>query len=202
MSSESSSPSLLVARIQRNDSAAKAELVERFGRGLNLMLRRRCRDPAQAEDVFQETLNLVIEKIRSGEVRQPESLAGFIHGIARNLLIAHRRREARYVPAGDAPETLSDLASPRQGGEPAQLRRILQDEEARLVRLVLGELRFERDRELLARYYLSEDSKEEISSDLGIDPERFNRVIHRARERLRELWQRSEKRQRVFRSTW
>ncbi len=106
MSSGPSSPSLLVARIQRNDSAAKAELVERFGRGLNLMLRRLCRDPAQAEDVVQETLSLVIEKIRSGELRQPESLAE----LSRRAATASRpRADVALVPltsvrgSGDAP---------------------------------------------------------------------------------------------------
>ena len=76
--------------------AAESELVARFSRGLLLMLRRLVQNPALADDLHQETLALVIEKIRRGEVREPEKLAGFIRSTARNLFIADRRKEARY----------------------------------------------------------------------------------------------------------
>ena len=63
---------------------------------------------------------------------------------------------------------------------------------------LLAELRYDRDRQLLLRFYLSDDSKEALCADLEIEPERFHQVLFRARERLRELWERAEKRQRFF----
>jgi RNA polymerase sigma-70 factor, ECF subfamily len=190
----------LAARIQAGDRAAEGELVARFSRGLLLMLRHLARDPALADDLHQETLALVIEKIRGGELHAPERLAGFIRSVARNLFIADRRKAGRYAPfasgddeaaAGPRAETLADRA-------PAPLDRALAAEEARRVRQLLAELRFDRDRQLLIRFYLSDASKEEICDDLDIAPERFNQLLHRARERLREIWERADKRQRFF----
>src|SRR4051795_10527346 len=93
----------LVERIRAGERAGEAELVERFSHGLLLMLRRLTQNPALADDLHQETLALVIEKIRRAEVREPEKLAGFIRSTARNLFIADRRKEARYRPF-DSPE--------------------------------------------------------------------------------------------------
>jgi RNA polymerase sigma-70 factor, ECF subfamily len=185
----------LVRRIQAGEPAAESELVARFSRGLLLMLRRLVQNPALADDLHQETLALVIQKIRRGEVREPEKLAGFLRSTARNLFIADRRKEARYQALDDGekegPRPLTDRA-------PAPLERVLAEEEARQVQRLLGELRFDRDRQLLLRFYLSDDSKEKLCADLEIEPERFNKVLFHARERLRELWERAEKRQRFF----
>ncbi|HET9211295.1 MAG TPA: sigma-70 family RNA polymerase sigma factor [Thermoanaerobaculia bacterium] len=188
----------LVRRIQAGDPAAESELVVRFSRGLLLMLRRLVQNPALADDLHQETFALVLGKIRRGEVREPERLAGFLRGTARNLFIADRRKEARYSSLDGGRE--EDAGAPAELADrgPAPLDRYLADEEARQVRRLLDELRFDRDRQLLLRFYVSDDSKEEICADLGVEPERFHQVLFRARERLRELWERAEKRQRFF----
>jgi len=191
----------LVERIQaggRPGEAAESELVARFSRGLLLMLRNLTRNPSLADDLHQETLALVIEKIRRGEVREPARLAGFVRSTARNLFIADRRKEARYTDLGEGEEEGARPAVPLADRGPTPFDRAAADEEARQVQQVLAGLRFERDRQVLIRFYLSEAGKEEICADLGIEPERFNLVLHRARERLRESWERAEKRQRFF----
>jgi RNA polymerase sigma-70 factor, ECF subfamily len=188
----------LVARIQGGDRAAEAELVARFSRGLLLMLRRLAQNPALADDLHQETLSLVLEKIRRAEVREPDKLAGFIHSTARNLFIADRRKEARYRALDDGEEEEPRPRTAVVDHGPAVLDRMVADEEKRQVQRLLDELRFDRDRQLLFRFYLADDSKEEICAALGVEPERFNKVLFHARERLRELWERTEKRQRFF----
>ena len=185
----------LVQRIQAGDPAAENELVARFSRGLLLMLRRLVQNPALADDLHQETLALVLEKVRRGEVREPARLAGFIRSTARNLFIADRRKEARYRALDEGEEEGRPALADRG---PAPLDRVLAEEEARQVQRLLSELRFDRDRQLLLRFYVSSDSKEEICADLDIEPQRFNKVLFHARERLRELWDRAEKRQRFF----
>src|SRR4051812_9871988 len=136
----------LVARIQAGDPAAEAELVARFSHGLLLMLRRLAQNPALADDLHQETLSLVLEKIRRAEVREPEKLAGFIRSTARNLFIADRRKEARYRPLEEDGE---EEGEPRPvvvltDRGPAPLDRVLASEEARQVQRLLGELRYDR----------------------------------------------------------
>ena len=190
----------LVARIQAGDRAAETELVERFSHGLLLMLRRLAQNPTLADDLHQETLSLVVEKVRRGEVREPEKLAGFIRSTARNLFIADRRKEARYRSldeGGEEDEGPRPVTLLADRG-PVPLDKVLAGEEARQVQRLLGELRYDRDRQVLFRFYLSDQSREEICADLEIEPGHFNQVIFRARERLRELWERAEKRQRFF----
>ncbi|HTG32351.1 MAG TPA: sigma-70 family RNA polymerase sigma factor [Thermoanaerobaculia bacterium] len=188
----------LARRIQAGDAAAESELVARFSRGLLLMLRRLVQNPALADDLHQETLALVLGKIRRGEVREPEKLNGFIRSTARNLFIADRRKEARYRALDEDSEEGGHPAPALTDRGPAPLERVLAVEEARQVQRLLAELRYDRDRQLLLRFYLSDESKEVLCADLEIEPERFHQVLFRARERLRELWERAEKRQRFF----
>jgi RNA polymerase sigma-70 factor (ECF subfamily) len=60
---------------------------------------------------------------------------------------------------------------------------------------VIDELPTDRDRQLLFRFYIAEDDKERICADLGLTSLHFNRVLHRARERYKELYESRGKRQ-------
>jgi hypothetical protein len=60
-----------------------------------------------------------------------------------------------------------------------------------LVRQLIGKLKKPRDREMLQSYYLQEDSKDSIRETHGLVSvtTHFNRVMHRARNRFKTLWQ-------------
>lgn len=184
--STESSPGDLVHRIRGGDTGAEAELVTRFGEGLAFLLRRWTRDHAAAEDLYQETFRLAIEKIRRGEVRDPDRLAGFLRSLAKNLSIYHYRRgasrELREEDLESAPEPVE--------ADAGQLDRLLRQEKAAAVRQVLEELASERDRQILFRFYLAEEDKERICSDLGLSSLDFNMVLFRARRRYRDLYER------------
>jgi DNA-directed RNA polymerase specialized sigma24 family protein len=66
---------------------------------------------------------------------------------------------------------------------------LLVRERSNLVRQVIEELGTSRDREILLRFYIAEEDKERISADFGLSSLQFNRVLHRARERYREIYQ-------------
>jgi RNA polymerase sigma-70 factor (ECF subfamily) len=51
----------------------------------------------------------------------------------------------------------------------------------------MGEL-VPRYRELLLRFYISEEPKEEICVDLGLTSEQFDGVLHRARKRCKAIY--------------
>ena len=61
------------------------------------------------------------------------------------------------------------------------------DEVAKIVHQVISTMRSRRDRMLLLRYYIAEEEKELICSDLNLSHLHFNRVLFRARRRFREL---------------
>jgi RNA polymerase sigma-70 factor, ECF subfamily len=175
----------LARRVQAGDAAAEAELVERYSRGVCFLLRELTRDPAHADDLHQETFRLVLEKLRAGELREPEKLPGFIRQLARNLFIADYRRNARR-----ATEDLESVPQPADTASD-QLSRVLQEEDARLVRQLLTELQPERDRQVLFRFYLAGELKERICADLGLNSNLFNVILHRARQRFKTLLERS-----------
>jgi RNA polymerase sigma-70 factor (ECF subfamily) len=180
----------LVRRIAASDPAAEGQLVERYCRGLLYFLHRLGALRDLADDLQQETFRIVIERLRHGGLADPAGLAPFLRGTARNLLVADRRKTARRRTWGDTGE-LAQAVAPA----PSQLQSVLLDEEAQRVRRLIGELPNDRDRQLLLRFYVGEEDKESLCADLGLDSLHFNRVLFRARQRFKELLEKSKKRQ-------
>jgi RNA polymerase sigma-70 factor, ECF subfamily len=176
------SPAALVERIRAGERLAEDELVERFSRGVTFVIRQSVKNSATAQDLYQESFRIVLEKIRAGEVREPDRLAGFICAVVRNLVIAHYRKSLKQ-PVSDQPEF--ELPSPAL----SPLDQLLKDEAATLARRVLAELPSGRDRKVLYRLYIAEDDKEQICKDLGLTSLLFNQVVFRARERFRKLFE-------------
>jgi RNA polymerase sigma-70 factor, ECF subfamily len=174
----------LVSRILAGERSAEEELVRRYSRGVSIIIGQSLTDPAAAADVYQETFRLVLLKVRAGEVREPERLAGFVCGIARSLVIEHFRGTARLKARYEG-EPDRQLPS----AEPSQLDRLLREERAALARKVLSELPSDRDRKILYRFYIEDDEKDDICADLGISALHFNQVISRARQRFKKMFE-------------
>jgi len=179
MDSAATASSAIVQRIIEGDRAAETELVSRYARGVRLIISRSSSDRSAIEDLSQETFRIALEKIRRGDVRDPERLSGFICSLARNLVVVHFRRMARTADA-DVPD--------RPDPAPDPLDQLLALERAASARAVLAELGSERDRRILLRFYVAGDSKEAICADYGLSSLHFNRVLFRARERYRVLY--------------
>lgn len=177
----------LVARIVAGDPAAEAELIETYSRGVLCLLRQQTGNRDLADDLHQETFCVALERLRAGELEQPDSLAAFLRSIARNLALAHYRKRARRRTDEDSESV--ERASQMRASQFSRMRRL---EEAQLVRQVLEELSTERDRQILFRFYIAEDEKAEICNDLNLSSLHFNRVLFRARQRFRDLLERWE----------
>ena len=173
----------LVSRIHQGDRDAETALIETYGNGLRYQLRRLSNDRALSEDLFQDTFKVVLEKVRDGLVREPEKLARFIRKTAQNLYIADYRKKARRSAAT---HPVKDSVSIDRS-EDAHTR-MEREQEAKVVRQVIRQMRTERDRHMLFRFYVAQEDKETICADLGIDPQIFNRLLSRARKRFKELW--------------
>ena len=186
---DSDTAASLAQRIQQGDATAEAQLVARFSRGIQVVIRHASSDPGVAEDLFQETFRLGLERIRAGALRDPAQLAAFLAGLARTLTTEHFRR-VRRAPQEDV-AILERMAAPGLTSLDAVARR----EEARDIAQTLECLPTERDREVLRRFYLTMEDKERICDDLGLTRLQFNRVLYRARERFRELWVASTQRE-------
>lgn len=177
----------LARRIGSGDRSAEQELVERYGRALLYLLKRRTRDPELALDLRQDTFRIAIEKLRAGEIQEPERIAAYLRGIALNLVVGDARKNVRRQTTVDSEAV--DVAADEDGGPPEDVAR---EQTRQAVRALLDELPVARDREILIRVYLEEEDKESICGRLGVDSAHFNRVLFRAKQRFRELLARAE----------
>lgn len=153
--------------------AEEAELYRRFAPRVRLYGLRHLRDEASAQDLVQEVLVVTIERLRAGEVRQPDDIASFVLGTSRMIAGSLRRRVSRrealdarfaHLPIAAAPET-PDLDGPRLAGCLHALA--------------------ERDRAVLLLTFYAERTAPEIARALGLSPGAVRVVRHRALDRLR-----------------
>jgi len=192
--SEASPEARLARRIEAGDHQAEEHLVDRYGRGVALVLDRQRSWRGEVDDLFQETFRVAIEKLRRGELREPSKLPAFLAQIARNLSLDSRRKRGRRKTEPD-PEAVDRAVAQRS----SPLGHLIDRENATLVRRVLAELRNDRDREVLFRFYLAEEERDRIAEDLGLDTLQLNRVLYRARQRYRALYE--ERMERALRSS-
>ena len=73
-SPEDAAPEHLVAEIGRGNREAESVFYAQYHRGLVLMLERRTGDRARAEDLAQDALLTVLERLRSSGIDHPERL--------------------------------------------------------------------------------------------------------------------------------
>jgi RNA polymerase sigma-70 factor (ECF subfamily) len=172
----------LVRRIIAGDSRADEEMVLRYKDGVFQIIYQVVRNQSVTDDLCQETLIKALEKIRHGDVREPEKLSGFVCGIARFMAIDYVRKLRSSLKAEEmgAAEQIPDPS-------PDPFEQVLNKEKTEIVRKVISELKVKRDRDILFRYYIIEEEKEKICADLGLTREQFSRIIFRALQRYKEL---------------
>jgi RNA polymerase sigma-70 factor (ECF subfamily) len=150
--------------------------------GLRALLIRRTQDPLLAADLLDEAISTAMDHLRTGRATRPDDLAGYIFQIAINLLRNHRRKlDNRYDRRVDA-MALDRLAGPEAPVDEQPDGRLLQK-----VRELIESLPTPRDREVVKRFYLDEETKEVICQDLGLSMLHFDKVVFRARQRLKTL---------------
>ncbi len=85
----------LVRRIRGGDRPAEDKMIERYSRGVLLLLSRLSGSAEVAEDLHQETFRVVLERLRGSGLEDPGRLVGFIQGTARHLFLGERRKYLR-----------------------------------------------------------------------------------------------------------
>jgi len=173
----------LVAAIALGDERAQSALFERYQRPLLIILLRSVESRDVAEELCQETFRITFQKILRGELREPEKLPAFIWSVAHKLAIEHFRK----LP----PQPFADLDGIASLPDPAPdpLAQLLDKEAGEAIQQLLEGLRFERDREVLYRFYIAEEDKQKICDDLELTAYQFNLVLFRARARYRALYE-------------
>ncbi len=177
----------LLEQIRSGDRNAENTLVQRFWRGLYFILFRQTGDQELSRDLTQDSLLLVVAKARDGEIEHPKALSSYIRKVGENKLIGHRRKQARQKTDADS-EAIDRVADESE----SMVAKIRLDQASDYVSTVLAEMSHDRDREILTRYYLTGQDKNEICSALDLSKSQADVVLHRARQRLKDLIMRRE----------
>lgn len=176
--------STLVERIRNNENDALEELYRIFSRGIRYYL---CRHlgPQELDDKVHDTFLIVVQSIQSGALREPERLMGFVRTIVRRQVAAFidhavqsRREFADLEVGGRVPDA-------RQNPEQNAIR----EQRTNLMIKVLRGIS-QRDREILTRFYLYEQSQEQICEEMNLTDTQFRLLKSRAKARFGELGKR------------
>ena len=176
----------LVNRIEAGDGFAESELVEQFARSIKLVLVKRTGSDQLANDLCQDTFVVTLRKLRAGDLKKPRRLWAFMRQTAVNISIDHYRKEKRYVHQDDG------IISLRHSHRDHKARHIDSLMTRQLLEAALEQLPVARDRYILRRYYLADEDKARICTDLGLSSTHFDRVLYRARQRMRLLIKRQK----------
>jgi RNA polymerase sigma-70 factor, ECF subfamily len=164
----------IIDSMPARDAAAEAELCRRLGPRIRLYGLKHLRSEAAAADLMQDVLVMVLTKLREGAVREPERVASFVLGAARQTVIDWQRggrRRARileaypvdFLPQDEEP---SDLVDTRRLGP------------------CLAALP-ERERTVLVMTFYDDRPADAVAAELGLSAGNVRVIRHRGMMRLR-----------------
>ena len=172
----------LVRRIREGDRAAEGELVGCCSRGLMVALRQYVRNEDLAQDIHQETFEVVILRLRDRGIDDPAKIKRFIRQTAINKANGEFRTRDRHRTYTDT-DLISRIADTKQG----MLYEMTKEELLEIVKQLIAELPLARDRDILRRFYLFGEDRATICDVLELTYDHFDRVMYRARNRLRQM---------------
>lgn len=172
---------LLVQQIRAGDSSAVERLYHIFSTVIRFQFLRQF-GPMDADDMAHDTFLAVVISIQKGALREPERIMGYVRTIVRRQVAAQiddnvkaRRNRADF----DSAMTLCDR-------DPNPEQSAIKRQKEALTARILHSLR-SRDREILARFYLAEQTPDEICRELGLTGTQFRLMKSRALSRFGEL---------------
>ena len=173
--------SLLVQQIKAGNDDGMEQLYKLFSRGIRYYL---CRQlgPQELEDKVHDTFLIVVNAIKRGDLREPDRLMGFVRTVVRRQVAAyieeavHTRREQAEL------ETGISVADRSQNPEQEAIIR----QKAELMRSALDALS-KRDRDILIRFYLQEQTQEQICEEMSLTETQFRLLKSRAKAKFGEI---------------
>jgi RNA polymerase sigma-70 factor, ECF subfamily len=171
-----------LTRLRSGDVEAVAALMERYQHRLYRYLLRLVRQPATAEDLFQQTWLRVMERI--GSYNPQYSFEGWLFAMAHNLAIDFLRRYRPEslddpLPSGDSRVEIIE------GSGPGALEQLLSQERASGLADSVAQLPVV-FREVLTLRFEEEMRLEEIAAVLALPLGTVKTRLHRALKHLRQ----------------
>lgn len=174
----------LVDRIRREEESGMEDLYRLFSRGIRYYL---CRQlgPQDLDDKVHDSFLIVVQAIRRGDLREPERLMGFVRTVVRRQIAGHidvavqARKHQVDIETGQAiPDAQLDPE-----------RVAINREHEEIAGKVLKGIS-KRDREILTRFYIEEESQEEICTSMNLTETQFRLLKSRAKARFGQMGKR------------
>jgi RNA polymerase sigma factor (sigma-70 family) len=170
----------LVSGIERGDKFAEDQLYRKYSDRLYFLALSELHSHQDAEDVRSETFIRVIQAVRQGKLRKPESLGSFVVGIALNVIRELRRERFGVESLDDNDVNFAIEASPEEA--------FLDQEVKSSIVETVKHLK-PREQEFLRMYYYEELPLPSIAAALGIKQERLRLIKSRVLQRFRKIYQ-------------
>lgn len=126
------------------------------------------------EDVVNEILTQVLEKVRRGEFRGESSLGTFIYTVTSRRIVDFIRQKTKILKSGPEPAPLPDPQESLEARERA-------DQLSRHIRLLKPKYR-----DVLFLFYFQELSREDVARRLRITPAKVSERLHYAQKLLKK----------------
>jgi RNA polymerase sigma factor (sigma-70 family) len=153
-----SSDARILDRIRKGDEGALVDLYAENRDPVRSLVTRNSGSADDADDMLQEALVTLWERVRGGRFHYSARLGTFIYATARNMWLRRLARARREV---------SGLVTDPPGEDPSPLELLIEDEESDIVRSALGKLG-EPCRKLLLLFYWEEESMDSIAVRMGM----------------------------------
>jgi RNA polymerase sigma-70 factor, ECF subfamily len=171
----------LVQRVRDGEQSAMEDLYRVFSDGIRFYLWRQL-GSQDLNDRVHDLFLTITESIQSGELREPERLMGYVRTVVRRQVAGHihtvRQQRRNWFQLDFATTLLDSHPSP----EHRVIRRQFNDVALR----ILSTMRH-REREVLARFYLQEQSADEICQEMELTETQFRLLKSRSKAKLVKL---------------
>ena len=181
----------VVRRIRGGDPAGMEALYRVFTNGIRFFLYRQL-GPQDLDDRVHDAFLMVTESICRGDLREPERLMGYVRTVVRRQ-VAARIEEVMRIRRNQTDVEVAPLSDRAPDPERTVMERQKEELALRTLRGIC-----KRDREVLIRFYLKEQSAPEICRAMKLTDTQFRLIKSRAKARFGELGRRRFSRQAAY----
>ena len=125
---------------------------------------------------------IIFTKLKNGDIEKPDAVLSYLRTTAINIGYEYLRKDKKYASAID-----QDLLSIIEDAKASIERHIEHEDIIRYVQQIMDELPTDRDREILTAFYFRDEAKRSLCEKLDLSSAHFDRVLYRAKNRLKEL---------------
>ena len=169
----------IIERIKTNDRLVLGEIFNKYQRLIYSHVLRNGGDEKDAEDILQETIIVLWQKVNSGEFELTVKLSTYLFAIAKNKWMAQLRKMRR-----SRMETISESMD---HGNPSSLENILDHEKTQIIREALDQIS-PICKKLLLLFYFEGRSMTDIADILGLaNPDVAKSKKYQCKNSLKEV---------------